>query len=144
VPLILVLTLLIANLLDNLVNQKVMSQQLRRAGYSVAVANHGLEALEHLKKSSHADPSNGTPLNLVLCDVEMPVMDGLEFMRTVRNMEIQGTLKGHMPVIAVTANARAEQQALALEAGMDSVVTKPFRLLELLPELKRVMEMNGN
>jgi CheY-like chemotaxis protein len=72
----------------------------------------------------------------------MPVMNGLEFIRTVRNMEDQGILKGHLPVIAVTANARAEQQASALEAGMDSVVTKPFRLLELLPELKRVMETN--
>ncbi|KAM0706698.1 hypothetical protein Q7P35_006027 [Cladosporium inversicolor] len=129
---------------DNLVNQKVMSQQLKRAGYVVTVANHGLEALDHLKKSRHADPRNAAPLDLVLCDVEMPIMGGLEFMRTVREMEIQGTLKGHLPVIAVTANARAEQQALALEAGMDSVVTKPFRLLELLPELKRVMEMNGS
>lgn len=118
-----------------------MSQQLKRAGYVVAVANHGLEALEHLKKSRYADPRNGAPLDLVLCDVEMPVMDGLEFMRTVREMELQGALKEHLPVIAVTANARAEQQALALEAGMDSVVTKPFRLLELLPELKRVMQM---
>ena len=143
-PLNLVLTLLIANLLDNLVNQKVMSQQLKRAGYVVTVANHGLEALEHLKKSRHADPRNGAPLNLVLCDVEMPIMNGLEFMRTVREMEFQGTLREHLPVIAVTANARAEQQAMALEAGMDSVVTKPFRLLELLPELKRVMSMNGN
>jgi PAS domain S-box-containing protein len=131
----------ITNLLDNLVNQRVMSQQLKRAGYVVAIANHGLEALEHLKKTRHADPRNGAPLDLVLCDVEMPIMDGLEFMRTVREMETQGTLQGHLPVIAVTANARAEQQSLALEAGMDSVVTKPFRLLELLPELKRVMEM---
>ena len=72
----------------------------------------------------------------------MPQMDGLEFIRTVRDMENQGALQGHLPVIAVTANARAEQQASALEAGMDSVVTKPFRLLELLPELKRVMETN--
>lgn len=137
-----VLAQLIANLLDNLVNQRVMSQQLKRAGYVVTVANHGVEALEFLKKSRHADPRNGAPLDIVLCDVEMPIMDGLQFMRTVREMESQGTLKGHLPVIAVTANARAEQQVLALEAGMDSVVTKPFRLLELLPELKRVMEMN--
>lgn len=133
---------LIANLLDNLVNQRVMSQQLKRAGYVVTVANHGLEALEYLDKSCHADPRNGAQLDVVLCDVEMPVMDGLKFMKTVREKEAQGTLKGHLPVIAVTANARAEQQASALEAGMDSVVTKPFRLLELLPELIRVMETN--
>lgn len=120
-----------------------MSQQLRRAGYIVNVANHGWEALERLKKSCHADPQNGAPLDVVLCDVEMPIMDGLEFMKTVREMEAKGTLQGHLPVIAVTANARAEQQAAALEAGMDSVVTKPFRLLELLPELERVRKMSG-
>lgn len=123
---------------DNLVNQRVMSQQLKRAGYVVTVADHGSAALQHIKKSRYADPKNGTPLDIVLCDVEMPIMDGLTFMKTVREMEGQGALQGHLPVIAVTANARAEQQAAALEAGMDSVVTKPFRLLELLPELERV------
>jgi CheY-like chemotaxis protein len=127
---------------DNLVNQRVMAQQLKRAGYVVAVANHGLEALDHIKKSCYAGSKNGTSLDIVLCDVEMPVMDGLEFMRTVRKMEAQGILKGHLPVIAVTANARAEQQTSALEAGMDSVVTKPFRLLELVPELERFTKMN--
>jgi CheY-like chemotaxis protein len=119
-----------------------MAQQLKHAGYIVAVANHGYEALQHIRKSRHADPENGAPLDIVLCDVEMPVMGGLEFMVTVREMELQGTFRGHLPVIAVTANARAEQQASALEAGMDSVVTKPFRLLELLPELERVRKMN--
>lgn len=128
---------------DNLVNQKVMSKQLARAGYTVAVANHGYEALEHVRKSRFADATNGLPLHVVLCDVEMPVLDGLGFVRLIREMEAKGSLSGHLPVIAVTANARAEQQAAALEAGMDSVVTKPFRMLELLPELERVRKLHS-
>ena len=128
---------------DNLVNQKVMSKQLARAGYIVAVANHGYEALEHVRKSRFADATNGLPLHIVLCDVEMPVLDGLGFVRLIREMEAKGSLSEHLPVIAVTANARAEQQAAALEAGMDSVVTKPFRMLELLPELERVRKLHS-
>jgi signal transduction histidine kinase/AmiR/NasT family two-component response regulator len=128
---------------DNLVNQKVMSNQLKRAGYIVAVANHGHEALEHVRKSRFADATNGLPLHIVLCDVEMPVLDGLGFVRLIREMEAKGSLNAHIPVIAVTANARAEQQAAALEAGMDSVVTKPFRMLELLPELERVRKLHS-
>lgn len=126
---------------DNLTNQRVMSKQLERAGYIVAVANHGHEALEHLNKSRYKDPKKGRPLDIVLCDVEMPIMNGLEFIKTVRAMEDKGTLHGHLPVIAVTANARAEQQAEALEAGMDNVVTKPFRMLELLPVLENVRKL---
>jgi len=128
---------------DNIVNQKVMSKQLERAGYIVAVANHGYEALEHVRKSRFADSTNGLPLHIVLCDVEMPVLDGLGFVRLIREMEAKGSLNEHIPVIAVTANARAEQQAAALEAGMDSVVTKPFRMLELLPELERVRKLHA-
>jgi signal transduction histidine kinase/AmiR/NasT family two-component response regulator len=128
---------------DNLVNQKVMSKQLERAGYVVTVANHGYEALEHVRKSRFADVTNGLPLHIVLCDVEMPVLDGLGFVRLIREMEAKGSLSEHIPVIAVTANARAEQQAAALEAGMDSVVTKPFRMLELLPELERVRKLHS-
>lgn len=126
---------------DNLVNQKVMSKQLERAGYVVSVANHGHEALDYIRKTRFADPANGKPLDVVLMDVEMPIMDGLTCARRIREMEVQGSLKGHVPVVAVTANARAEQQAAALEAGMDSVVTKPFRMLELLPELERVRKL---
>ncbi|KAL1591034.1 hypothetical protein WHR41_00234 [Cladosporium halotolerans] len=126
---------------DNLVNQKVVAKQLVRAGYTVAVANHGHEALAHIRKTSHANRHSGIPLHLVLMDVEMPIMDGLACARQIREMEAQGSLQGHIPIVAVTANARAEQQAAALEAGMDSVVTKPFRMLELLPELERVRKM---
>ena len=127
---------------DNLVNQKVMVKQLVRAGYNVSVANHGIEALDHIRKSCHCQ-RDGEPLDLILMDVEMPVMDGLTCARHLRSMEDEDEINTHIPVIAVTANARAEQQQAALEAGMDAVVTKPFRMGELLPELERVGSMNA-
>lgn len=128
---------------DNIVNQKVLSKQLRSSGCTVTVANHGQEALDILARSTfYVDHHNsllrtGLQLDIVLMDLEMPVMDGLTAVRKIREWQTEGKLVRHVPVIAVTANARSEQIAVAKEAGMDSVVTKPFRIPELLPEMER-------
>ncbi|KAK4495273.1 hypothetical protein PRZ48_013602 [Zasmidium cellare] len=121
---------------DNLVNQRVMMKQLQKAGYTVNICNHGQEALDYIN-TTHFAKEDGAKLDIVLCDVEMPVMDGLEFSQKTRTMERQGQLNGEVPMIAVTANARVEQQELALQAGFDAVITKPFRMNALLPELER-------
>ncbi|KAF8863038.1 putative histidine kinase M3YPp [Acephala macrosclerotiorum] len=127
---------------DNIVNQKVLSKQLRSAGCIVHVTNHGREALSFLSTtrfwSSLSPP--GIELSVVLMDLEMPVMDGLTCVREIRKLQQEGVIRGHVPVIAVTANARSEQIALAKEAGMDCVVTKPFRIPELLPEIERQLK----
>ncbi|KAK4994942.1 hypothetical protein LTR16_012456 [Cryomyces antarcticus] len=68
-------------------------------------------------------------------------MDGLTCVRQIRALQREGSIVSHVPVIAVTANARSEQMASAREAGMDSVVTKPFRIPELMPEIERLMSM---
>lgn len=122
---------------DNLVNQRVMSMQLRRSGYEVSIASHGIEALDILRRSRYC-LAGGSPLDIVLMDVEMPIMDGITCVRTLREMEERKEVRRHVPVIAVTANARAEQQASALAAGMNSVVVKPFQMADLLPEIERV------
>lgn len=67
----------------------------------------------------------------------MPVMDGLTCVKVIRELEEKGKITSHLPVVAVTANARSEQIQVAKAAGMDSVVTKPFRIREILPEIDR-------
>lgn len=105
---------------DNLVNQKVVAKMLRGRGFGVLVANHGLEALDHIRDSAlfSGAPTSATPISLILLDVEMPVMDGLTCIRHIRQMEETGELQGHVPVVAVTANARQEQMDQAKDAGM--------------------------
>ena len=124
---------------DNIVNQKVLSKQLRNAGCIVSVANHGLEALAFLSTSRFWKglETNGVELSLVLMDLEMPIMDGLTCVKRIRQLQKEGMIVGHVPVVAVTANARSEQIATAKDSGMDSVVTKPFRIPELMPEIDR-------
>jgi signal transduction histidine kinase/AmiR/NasT family two-component response regulator len=125
---------------DNIINQKVLSNQLRRAGCIVHVANHGIECLEFLDRSIYCSKSGGdVPLSIVLLDLEMPTMDGLTCIRHIRERQVAGQIERHIPVIAVTANARSEQISLAIEAGMDSVVTKPFRIPELVPQMERLI-----
>ncbi|KAM0719664.1 hypothetical protein Q7P37_003795 [Cladosporium fusiforme] len=122
---------------DNLVNQRVLQKQLRNLGTEVHLANHGGEALEKLRQSSYC--GGDLQLGVVLMDQEMPVMDGLTCTRRIRELEREGTIKVHVPIIAVTANARQEQIATALDAGMDDVVSKPFRIPDLMPKIEELM-----
>ncbi len=107
---------------DNLVNQRVLQKQLRNTGFVVEVANHGGEALEILQNSQfwNGREKTGVDLAIILMDLEMPVMDGLTCARTIRDLEADGTITRHVPIIAVTANARLEQIESAISAGMVS------------------------
>ena len=97
-----------------------MLQQLRKAGCIANVANHGVEALNFIEQSIFC--SGSVPLSVVLMDMEMPVMDGLTCIKCIREQQISGEVRSHIPVIAVTANARPEQVAIAIAAGMDKVI----------------------
>lgn len=127
---------------DNLVNQRVLSKQLKKAGCTVYTADNGLLALEVLATTSFQDPA-GRPLSIILMDLEMPEMDGLTAVGRIRQMEIEGVVTGHVPVIAVTANVRDEQTRAAIEGGMDDVVAKPFRVPELLAKVRSVLVRLG-
>lgn len=125
---------------DNLVNQRVLSKQLTKAGCVVSTANNGVFALEQVATTSfHKSSINGVPLSLILMDLEMPEMDGLTCCRRIREMERSGELTSHVPIIAVTANVRDEQIATAKSSGMDDVVSKPFRIPELLAKINSVL-----
>lgn len=126
---------------DNLVNQKILAQQLRKLGSTVHVANHGEEALDLIRQTLHftGRESDGKHLSVILMDLEMPVMDGLTCVRKIREMEAAGLIKVHLPIIAVTANARSEQVLMAKETGMDDVMPKPFRVLQIRTKIEALL-----
>ena len=107
---------------DNLVNQRVLQKQLRNLGCTVHIANHGEECLNQLKESTfwNGREADGKCITVVLMDLEMPVMDGLTCVQKIRELESAGAIVRHVPIIAVSANARSEQIDTALEAGMVS------------------------
>ncbi|MCA9649064.1 MAG: response regulator [Myxococcales bacterium] len=119
---------------DNAINLKVARRMLGDLGARVEVATTGREALERLAEAE--------PFDLVLMDVQMPELDGLEATRELRRRE-QGTGR-RVPVVAMTAHALPEDRVRCLAAGMDGYVSKPVRreelvaaLLEHLPEPPR-------
>ncbi|GAB7350822.1 hypothetical protein MBLNU459_g1357t1 [Dothideomycetes sp. NU459] len=126
---------------DNLVNQKVLSKQLRKLGCNVDVADHGGHALDYIEKSRlwNGNQQTGKELTIILMDLEMPVMGGLACVERIRQFERDGDIVVHIPVIAVTANVRSELVVTAKQSGMDDVVTKPFRVPELMGKISELL-----
>jgi signal transduction histidine kinase/ActR/RegA family two-component response regulator len=112
---------------DNLVNQKLAMALLKRGGYHVTVANNGLEAVQACATQS---------FSVVLMDMQMPVMDGLEATRTIRQNEAQQAGRSHVPIVAMTANAMRGDREACLEAGMDDYLSKPIDAPLLQERLK--------
>lgn len=98
---------------DNQVNQKVVTAVLRKRGFSIELANDGQEALNKLDASAAFD--------LILMDVQMPVLDGLEATRLIRKEQRWNRL----PIIAMTAHAMNGDKERCLEAGMNGYISKP-------------------
>jgi PAS domain S-box-containing protein len=113
---------------DNLVNQRVATITLERQGHRVVVANNGREALAVVRTQ---------PFDLVLMDVQMPDLDGLETTRLLRQRE-EGTRR-HLPIIALTAHALKGDRERCLGAGMDGYLGKPIQAKELQREIGRLM-----
>lgn len=82
-------------------------------------------------------------LSVILMDIEMPVMDGLTCTRAIRDLQDTGQIVSHVPIMAVSANARSEQVAQAREAGMDDAISKPFRIPELMPKIEGLVKGDG-
>jgi signal transduction histidine kinase/CheY-like chemotaxis protein len=112
---------------DNPVNQMVAVRLLQKLGPTVTVVSNGREALTTLGKQD---------FDLILMDVQMPEMDGIETTRVIREMEA-GTGK-HIPIIAMTAHAMKGDRERCLAAGMDRYVAKPIRPTELFEAIDRL------
>jgi len=123
---------------DNLVNQRVLKKQLEKAGCVVETADNGIHALEYLR-TTNLYPHGTKPISIVLMDLEMPEMGGLECVTRIRELQTQGIIRRHVPVVAVTANVRAEQMLVARKSGMDDIMSKPFRIADLLEKIEVIV-----
>lgn len=100
---------------DNIVNQRLMTELLTRKNYDVTIVENGLKIFEELEK---------TKFDLILMDIQMPIMDGLEATSIIREIE-KGT-SGRIPIIGITAYTVMADKEKCLAVGMDNFISKPF------------------
>jgi signal transduction histidine kinase/CheY-like chemotaxis protein/HAMP domain-containing protein/HPt (histidine-containing phosphotransfer) domain-containing protein len=114
---------------DNVINQQVALSFLERLGYRADVAANGLEVLLSLQRQ---------PYDVVLMDVQMPEMDGLEATRRIRQLQAEKLAADSQPhIIAMTANALREDCDICLAAGMDDYISKPVQVSDLVAALRK-------
>lgn len=117
---------------DNPINQKVAVKMIEKLGYRVDIAGNGREAVDALERIAYA---------VVLMDCQMPVMDGLQATTAIRSREGSGR---RTPIIAMTANAMAEDRQRCLDAGMDDFLSKPVASKALAETLNRWMPRDAS
>jgi CheY-like chemotaxis protein len=114
---------------DNPVNQKVASRLLEKCGHSVAVASNGRQALEMQGRQA---------FDLILMDVQMPELDGLQATAAIREREKSAGTR--VPILAMTAQAMKGDRERCLAAGMDGYISKPVKPEELWASIATVVE----
>lgn len=107
---------------DNIINEKVANATLTRLGHQVDVASNGLIAVQKFSEKTY---------DLIIMDIQMPEMDGLEATRQIRAMELKNPGRNPIKIVALTADAHPDDREKCLKAGMNDYITKPFRHEEL-------------
>ena len=118
---------------DNPVNQRVAARLLEKRGHVVVLAENGVRAIEEFQKQR---------FDLILMDVQMPVMDGVDATAAIRqNEKITG---GHIPIVAMTAHAMEGDRQRFLESGMDGYISKPVHSRELFETIESLLVPNSS
>ena len=114
---------------DNLVNQKLAVKVLEQGHIQVCVANHGQEAIDLLQDQT---------FDVILMDIHMPILDGLQTARIIRSGTLS-SIRKDIPIIAMTANTFTSNRKACLEAGMNNFITKPFKKTILFQRLAKFL-----
>lgn len=115
---------------DNLLNQRIVTFSLKRFEHQVIIANNGIEAIEKFREGK---------FDVILMDIMMPVMDGLEATVKIREIETSENFSKRTPIIALTANTMDNDRDKCLSYGMDEFMAKPFdieKMKSIFNELK--------
>ncbi|WP_339736802.1 response regulator [uncultured Sunxiuqinia sp.] len=107
---------------DNVLNQRIVTFSLKKYNHNVTIANNGLEALDRFRESQ---------FDVILMDLMMPEMDGLEATVKIRELETQNNLNTRTPIIALTANTMDNDRDKCISYGMDEFMAKPFDIEKL-------------
>jgi CheY-like chemotaxis protein len=118
---------------DNLINQKIVVLSLKSLVSNIDIANNGKEAM---------DKFGSIKYELILMDIQMPIMDGITATKKIR--ELEASIHTHTPIIAITANALSGDREICLAAGMNDYISKPFQIEVLVQKMRDLLKgQNG-
>ena len=112
---------------DNILNQKVVSFNLKKYNYAVTTVRNGIEAMEAVKNED---------FNLILMDIMLPGMNGYEITGEIRKLEKERGTEKKVPIIAITANTLDNDREKCIQAGMNDYLSKPFTAEQLINKIK--------
>jgi CheY-like chemotaxis protein len=130
---------------DNLINQKVLRRQLQTRGFEVFTANNGQEAIDAVAergKIPSGDAHDRNYFDIILMDQEMPIKDGNAATQEIRQLQEEGKA-GYSHILGVSANVREAQTRSMREAGMDDIISKPFKVEDLVKRIKSIVLEDG-
>lgn len=113
---------------DNLLNQKVVMFNLKKLNYNITAKTNGREALEEVRNNT---------FDLILMDIMLPEMNGMEITEEIRKLEKQNKVKNPVPIIALTANTYDNDREKCLSVGMNEYLAKPFNAQQLIDMIKK-------
>ncbi|CAG5169322.1 uncharacterized protein ALTATR162_LOCUS7026 [Alternaria atra] len=126
---------------DNIINRKVLRRQLQSRGFEVFTASNGQEAVDAVAKRGQDAPEDTNDRNhfdCILMDQEMPIKDGNRATQEIRKLQEEGKT-GYSWILGVSANVREAQRKGMIDAGMDEVISKPFKVGDLVKEIRNVV-----
>ena len=119
---------------DNLINQKIVILSIQKLVKQIEIANNGQEAVDKFNTSKH---------DIILMDLQMPVMDGIQATKKIREIEMEKR-SIPTPIIAITANALAGDREHCLASGMDEYISKPFQVEMLVSKMKNLLAIGSS
>jgi CheY-like chemotaxis protein len=126
---------------DNLINQKVLRRQLQSRGFEVFTANNGQEAIDAVAERGtigHDNPNARNYFDIILMDQEMPIKDGNAATQEIRQLQDEDKA-GYSHILGVSANVREAQTNSMREAGMDDIISKPFKVDDLVKRIRSIV-----
>lgn len=112
---------------DNLLNQKVVTFNLRKYNYKVTAVTNGIDALKEIKNNT---------FQLILMDLMLPGMNGYEITQEIRRIEKENKIENPVPIIAITANTLDNDRQKCFDVGMNEYLSKPFTAEQLIEKVR--------
>jgi CheY-like chemotaxis protein len=116
---------------DTAVNVALATKLMKKRGHDITAVENGLEAYEAFQKDS---------FDVILMDIHMPVMDGLESTQKIREYESSNTSLRPTPIIAMTANNEQSDHQNYLKSGMNGIITKPLEIKKVVTQIREIIE----